>query len=184
MQDAITASVAVECDLRGHTAQFTPEMINYITTAAKWLLTQKKWGFIMLGLPGNGKTTLLNALCKLANIAKFRDHNGADIFMRKFAAPEICKLQIEDKKYFDTISKCEMLAIDDLGTEPMGIRSYGNVLSPMGDLLECRYNKQLLTVISSNLQPRQIREIYGDRLADRFNEMFEICVFENPSFRK
>ena len=184
MQEAIRVAVAVECELKGYTAIFGPDMIKYITASAKWLLTQKKWGFIMLGLPGNGKTTLLSALCRLINISKFKDHNGESLFIRKFAAPEIVKLQIEDKKHFDTICKCEMLAVDDLGTEPLGVRSYGNVLSPMADLLEYRYNKQLLTIISSNLQPSQIREIYGDRLADRFNEMFEICIFENPSFRK
>lgn len=45
----------------------------------------------------------------------------------------------------------EILAIDDLGTEPREIIEYGNVLSPIIDLISYRYEHQLPTIITSNL---------------------------------
>lgn len=45
----------------------------------------------------------------------------------------------------------EILAIDDLGTEPREIIEYGNVLSPIIDLISYRYEHQLPTIIISNL---------------------------------
>ena len=76
-----------------------------------------------------------------------------------------------------------MLAIDDLGTEPAEVLDYGNVLNPAIDLLSARYTDQLFTVVTTNLTPKQIREHYGDRIADRFNEMFERIVFYNSTYR-
>ena len=77
-----------------------------------------------------------------------------------------------------------MLAIDDLGTEPAEVLDYGNVFNPAIDLLSARYTDQLFTVVTTNLTPKQIREHYGDRIADRFNEMFERIVFDNSTYRK
>jgi len=57
------------------------------------------------------------------------------------------------------------------------------VLSPIIDLLEHRYNEQLFTLITTNLNAEQIRERYKARIADRFNEMLEVIVFEDGSFR-
>ena len=76
-----------------------------------------------------------------------------------------------------------MLSIDDLGVEPSEVLDYGNVLSPVIELLSRRYNAQLFTIVTTNLTPKQIREHYGERIADRFNEMFERIVFENSTYR-
>ena len=76
-----------------------------------------------------------------------------------------------------------MLSIDDLGIEPSEILDYGNILNPVIDLLTQRYNAQLFTIVTTNLTPKQIREHYGERIADRFNEMFDRIVFENSTYR-
>ena len=57
------------------------------------------------------------------------------------------------------------------------------MLNPAIDLLSARYTDQLFTVVTTNLTPKQIREHYGDRIADRFNEMFERIVFDNSTYR-
>ena len=54
-----------------------------------------------------------------------------------------------------------MLAIDDLGKEPAEVLSYGNVLSPVVDLLEYRYQHQLFTAITTNLTAAELQEKYG-----------------------
>lgn len=60
---------------------------------------------------------------------------------------------------------------------------YGNVYTPVIDLLTKRYEEQLFTIITTNLTPQQIREHYDDRIADRLNEMVEIIVFKNGTYR-
>ena len=77
----------------------------------------------------------------------------------------------------------DMLGIDDLGTEPSEVLDYGNVYTPVIDLLTKRYEEQLFTVITTNLTPQQIREHYGDRIADRLNEMVKKIVFSNGTYR-
>ena len=76
-----------------------------------------------------------------------------------------------------------MVAIDDLGCEPLEIQSYGNIYTPIIDLLTHRYDRQLFTMITTNLTPQEIRPRYGDRIADRLNEMVRNIVFKNKSFR-
>lgn len=59
----------------------------------------------------------------------------------------------------------------------------GHVVNPISDLIESRYRDQLFTFITTNLTPREIRQKYGNRVADRFNEMTEPVVFENGTYR-
>jgi lysyl-tRNA synthetase class 2 len=61
----------------------------------------------------------------------------------------------------------DVLAIDDLDTEPCEIIEYDNVLSPIIDLISYRYEHQLPTIITSNLTPQQISEVYGKRIECR-----------------
>jgi DNA replication protein DnaC len=75
------------------------------------------------------------------------------------------------------------LAIDDLGLEPAEIMNYGNVITPAVELLSHRYNEQLMTIVTTNLDPSQIKQKYGVRIADRFREMFLKVIFKNGSYR-
>lgn len=59
----------------------------------------------------------------------------------------------------------------------------GHVVNPISDLIGSRYRDQLFTFITTNLTPREIRQKYGNRVADRFNEMTEPVVFENDTYR-
>ena len=76
-----------------------------------------------------------------------------------------------------------MLAIDDVGTEPAEVLHFGNAITPITDLLSIRYDEQLFTIVSSNLTPSQVRQKYGERIADRLNEMAKTVVFQNVSYR-
>lgn len=77
----------------------------------------------------------------------------------------------------------KLMFIDDLGAERKEVQDYGNVLTPMIDLLEHRYAKRLFTVVTTNLDADQLGEKYGARLRDRFREMFIVVPFTNRSFR-
>ena len=103
-------------------------------------------------------------------------------------------IQIVDAKYIAYLCKnnydayrklisVDMLGINDLGTEPSEVMNYGNVYTPVIDLLTKLYEDQLFTIITTNLTPQQIREHYDDRIADRLNKMMEKIVFKNGTYR-
>ena len=74
-------------------------------------------------------------------------------------------------------------AIDDFGTEPLEVIDYGNVLYPITDLLTTRYDRHLFTILTTNLTPSEIRPRYGDRIADRLNDMMGKVIFANSTYR-
>lgn len=77
-----------------------------------------------------------------------------------------------------------VLCIDDIGLEPTEVLDFGNAINPVIEIMEHRYRQQLFTFITTNLTPKQIREKYGDRIADRFNETMKCIVYTNPTFRR
>lgn len=89
----------------------------------------------------------------------------------------------KDFEAFRNLRNMPMIAIEDMGREPIEVLDYGNVLNPVVDMLEYRYNLQLFTFITTNLTKSQIREKYGNRIADRFNEMLEVIIFKNETYR-
>ena len=49
----------------------------------------------------------------------------------------------------------DVLGLDDLGTEQSEVLDYGNVYTPVIDLLTKRYEEQLFTIITTNLTPQR-----------------------------
>lgn len=77
-----------------------------------------------------------------------------------------------------------LLIVDDLGVEPREIMDYGNVFTPMINLITVRYDEQLYTIFTTNLTPIRIEEKYGKRIVNRLNEMVENMIFENGTYRR
>ena len=146
-----------------------------------------KAGVLFCGNCGNGKTTMLEALRSVFSTL------GDDYFsfvngdfnsnMKIYDARDIVLL---GKDFSETrkIRERDLLAIDDFGKEPVDVMDYGTVLSPLVHMLEYRYGQQLFTAITTNLTPPEIREKYGARIADRFNEMMQVIIFRGPSYRE
>lgn len=132
------------------------------------------FGIMLCGQPGNGKTTLMHALYELC---KLRGN------MPLLTSGKRIVKAVEDGVNVDTFQDERLMFIDDLGAERKEIQHYGNVLTPMVDLLEHRYARRLFTVVTTNLDADQIGEKYGARVRDRFREMFIVVPFSNKSFR-
>lgn len=162
-------------------------------------ITQKttEFGVMCCGTCGNGKTTLIYAFRRAVYFLWGMNHFSFlstpekcfSVDFRVYHAKDIVRIAKDESKYKD-IRNCPMLAIDDLGTEPTEIVDYGNVLSPIVDLIEHRYNNQLFTFITTNLVAKSsddkvmtIRKKYGTRIADRFNEMLRVIIFRDISYR-
>ena len=149
-------------------------------------LTQEnsKFGIVLAGGCGNGKTTIIKALQNLINTLRIPNpYNDKEYSMRIIDTKSMaatCKSNYEDWK---RLMYQDLLAIDDLGTEPRDVMDYGNIINPTADILTRRYENQLFTIISTNLTPPQISQVYGERIADRMREMMEIIPFHNSSYR-
>jgi DNA replication protein DnaC len=142
-------------------------------------------------VPGNGKTTMVYALQNTINylsdnhvfdsMYQYEDERNA-VDLPIIDAREVVE---SSKNYqgFVALKRKPFLAVEDIGREPTEVLEYGNVLNPVIDLLEYRYANQLFTVVSTNLTPKQVREKYGNRIADRFNEMMSVVIFGNNSYR-
>ncbi|MCF0201768.1 MAG: ATP-binding protein [Bacteroidaceae bacterium] len=176
---------ALKCEVAYRGKEFRPSAMldGYISEVAKWITSEERCGILMCGKPGNGKSTMMYAIRSMLNACEMKSRFGSSIFVYTIDAKEICHYQKADYCHFKEICSQPILAIDDLGLEPAEVLDYGNVLNPVIDLLSYRYNEQLMTIVTTNLRPRQIREKYGDRIADRFNEMMAKIVFENETYR-
>lgn len=150
---------------------------------ARWCIDPSRFGLMLCGIPGNGKTTVMYAVCQLFRLFEFKNVYGEGAYMQINSAIEVANLAKTNYKAFKSICFTPMLAIDDFGEEPAEVLEYGNVLSPITDLLSIRYKEQLLTILTTNTAGAKVRERYGDRIADRFNEMMQVVIFTNPSYR-
>ena len=176
-----------------------------ISKVAKHLVNPKKFGLMLCGTCGNGKTTLMYAIqSATAMLSKAGAFNVKILEKQKTMSGEYVdrwneyenKISIniihvkeiiaksKDFREMENLKNKPYLGIDDMGVEPKEVLDYGNVCNPVLELLEYRYDRQLTTFITTNLTPREIEEHYGVRLADRLREMIEKVVFSDGSYRK
>ena len=180
--DLLRACYTAEVESRHRTCVMDEATEGHIFRLASWLtdLTDTHFGVMFIGGVGNGKTTLLRAL-----------QRGYWWMMQD----ESCDYQTEyrldivnAKELGDTNKTWQKLGIDELGIEPIEVQQYGNITTPSSDVLTYRYDRRLPTFVTTNLAQRPddgetLRQRYGDRLADRFNEMFYVILFSNQSYR-
>lgn len=142
-----------------------------------------KLGILLCGIPGNGKTTALYALRSVVNWL-----NGIRAFDSRTELPIIdakdVARKVKDFDWYDGCRRNYLLGLEDIGREPNEIMDFGNVINPIADILEFRYQEMLPTFITSNLTPKQLLEKYGKRVVDRFNEMFDVIILRSESYRQ
>lgn len=182
----LLAAVMAEVEYRHRTFISNDEVEAQIHELAKWLtLPSSSFGILLCGGCGNGKSTILKAFQLLLNTLHVqKPYNDGTYGIQIVDAKYIAHLCKNNYDAYRKLISVDMLGIDDLGTEPSEVMDYGNVYTPVIDLLTKRYEEQLFTIITTNLTPTQIREHYDDRIADRLNEMVEKIVFKNGTYRK
>ena len=184
VKDSMKAAVMAEVERRQGIFVESKALDEQLALMAEWLTTNDHHFCLLLcGKCGNGKSTLVRALQNLLNLLSLRDEYGNAIGFPIVDARELAWMCRDRHQEWRDYTKRSMLAIDDLGTEPVEVLEYGNHLNPVIDLLYKRYDEQLFTIITTNLTPHEIRERYGERIADRFNEMAFCIVFDNDTYR-
>ena len=140
---------------------------SHIEKAAKWLTGNHKPGLLLHGTVGNGKTTLVRAIGSLIGVLYESPYSDRRKNVLAVSALELADIAKNQPERFDYIKKAELLAI-----------------SPFVDTIYYRYDRQKFTIMTSNLSAEDLADKYGERIADRFTEMFDRIAFENYSYRK
>ena len=152
---------------------------NYLTGGSK------KFGLMFCGLCGNGKTTWAKALQLLVSGLNLKNPiNNLYYVFPLWNAKDLAMRSKGNYNDWRNVMRYQLMIIDDLGTEPREVMEFGNVYTPLIDLITTRYEEQLYTIFTTNLTPVQLEEKYGKRIVDRLNEMVEKVVFENESYRR
>lgn len=151
-------------------------------------------GIMLQGLPGTGKTHLMNFFSKNAKAS--------------YTVPT-CKAIVEryannwtsnDRsciEHYSGLIKAEVghrwdqthlgICFGDLGSETSEAKNYGNSRNVMEEIVFNRYESNLpfvLTHFTTNLNADELRAKYGSRFNDRVREMCNVYVMNFESFRK
>lgn len=192
-RDIILASYKAEVASRNHAFVETPDLMKHLYAIADVLTdkTNTKPGVFLCGTCGNGKTTFIRALQRAINYMNDYHYlpkydicdRMCTVGLAMYTAKELLDQYKSSPREFNNRKEEILLAIDDLGEEPTETNIYGNINTPLIELLSHRYDYQLFTMITSNLKPEELSKKYGERINDRLREMCNIVVFNDKSFR-
>ncbi len=132
----------------------------------------------LYGTVGTGKSFLSNCIAKelIETGHSVLYFSATDLFdtLSKYTFDK----ENQQENYGD-ISECDLLIIDDLGTE------YANqfVSTQLFSLLNDRHMQQKSTLISTNLSLEDLRERYSDRIFSRITGYYELCKLTGPDIR-
>lgn len=186
--NGIYSAMSAVLESRGQQINFDAATRSHTLEIAKWLINPtEKCGLLLRGKYGNGKTTFLKALKWLIEFTTEITNglNGKHI-VKMLSAKQIADLCLgeESRKEYRRLFDEPILAIDDMGQEPLEVIRYGMIYNPVIDILLHRYDRQLMTLISTNLNSQELEAKYGGRIRDRLREMAKVIKFENSSYRK
>ena len=134
---------------------------------------------LLYGDTGTGKTFLSNCIAK-----SLLDRGFSVIYFTAFQLFDLFEKEVFQKdqeamEAHEQIFQCDLLIIDDLGTE------FSNSFTT-SQLFLC-LNERLLrgksTVISTNLSMQQIRDIYSERTSSRIFSNYQLCKLFGDDIR-
>lgn len=137
---------------------------------------------LFIGGTGLGKTHLSTSIARKV-IERGYDvfYNSAvgmisDFEFRRFGS----SVAQTDGDNTERYTECDLLIIDDLGTEVVNQFT----LSCLYHVLNTRLNLQKPTIISTNLTSGELRKTYSDRITSRLMGEYEILPFYGTDIRK
>jgi DNA replication protein DnaC len=166
----------------GGQLELTENTQRVIRSVASWFM-QGKPGLLLMGRCGTGKSIMLSSVALLV-----RYHTNAQVNMGVSGASEVCEWCRSDNEdaqlKFKQLKTFRYVGIDDLGTEPVTVKSWGTEVSPILDVLYHRYNERKVTAITTNDSLEVLQKKYGQRMYDRFCEVYDRVIFDFDSFRQ
>lgn len=132
--------------------------------------TQKN-NLIFFGAPGLGKTFVADCIASRVMDRAF--------VVRRVTAYRLMELMRKfqfdgsEAQAVDYLQTCDLLFIDDLGTEPQT----KSTSSYLFQIINERNNNDLHTIISTNCAPEQLCDLYSERVASRLMDVSKtVCI--------
>jgi hypothetical protein len=91
---------------------------------------------------------------------------------------------IDDLADDNDLSNLSGEQVQDSFRESEMVNDYGVKARPIEDIIEHRYDRQLLTVCTTNLTAGEIRDKYGERIYSRICETFSMVPVNGMDFRQ
>jgi len=152
-----------------------------------------KKGILLSGSIGSGKTTAMRLFEKATK--RFRIISTRHI-VRDTQINGFETIDKYGRSSFGTVytpegeghpNKPISYCFDDLGLEDVNTKFYGNASNPIAEILldryECQIKYGMKTFATTNISIENLEQIYGDRLRDRFKEMFNLLYMKGKSLR-
>ena len=93
------------------------------------------------------------------------------------------RLKNIDDNFYQSILDCDLLIIDDLGTESLNNIKFAELFNIINTRLLNQNNKCLKTIISTNLSLPILNKTYGERITSRLIGNYNICRFFGEDIR-
>lgn len=146
-------------------------------------------GIFLIGNIGNGKTSLMRFF-STNQLYGFRVERVIDITSDyKILGEAGVKTYANNLKVSQNLYGLENYGycFDDLGTEEVPAKHYGESKNVFAEIILSRYDNPLTpynsTHATTNKDLTEIENIYGSRVYDRMKEMFNVIFFDHESFR-
>ncbi|MDO5804230.1 MAG: ATP-binding protein [Clostridia bacterium] len=157
-------------------------MLEISDTCREGIVAMEKFPFyaLFMGGAGLGKTFLCSCVAKLAielgySVVYVTAYDIADVLIKiRFS-----RATGENYETLDLIKNCDLLIMDDLGTE--GINGATN--TEIFTVINNRILSKKSLIISTNLTLEDINRVYGERLVSRFIGEFATCQFIGKDLR-
>lgn len=89
------------------------------------------------------------------------------------------KAKGELQSFYEDLYHCDLLIIDDLGTEVTN----SFVTSQLFSCLNERHLRRKATIISTNISLEELRDRYSDRIFSRITSNYQLCKLTGPDIR-
>ena len=135
---------------------------------------------LIYGETGLGKTFLTNCIAK-----ELLDKNHTVLYLsanelfENVLAEYLIKQKDDMEALYNYIYSCELLVIDDLGTE----FTNNFVMSQLFEIINTRKNRNLSTLISTNLSVQQLRDRYSERIMSRIIDSYTVFNIYGDNIR-
>lgn len=138
-------------------------------------------GLILLGTVGTGKThvacAILNGLLLQGSTALFLTTAQA---LRRIKESWGKGAEKTEQQALSSLVAPDVLVLDEIGVQ----RGSDFELVTLDEIVNERYNRRKPTILISNLTMKELAQLLGERVTDRFQEGGRVLVFDWPSLRR
>lgn len=136
---------------------------------------------MFLGPTGLGKTFLSNCIAKeILDSGKTVLYQTAPVMLDSIIKS---KFEKDTSQILDHILNVDLLIIDDLGTETMNSMKFTELFTIINTRLLNQSSKITKTIISTNMDLKDIFMVYNERIGSRIVGSYNICRFFGDDIR-